>query len=102
MNIKGSHGSNPLQAACYADHTEMVQLLIRNGTDVNIKYSYGWDSLTNALASGHTKVIDLLPDFRKLLAVTESSALLGPSALVHEVRSSGIVISENHRTIIAG
>ena len=80
----------------------MVQLLIRNGTDVNIKYSYGWDSLTNALASGHTKVIDLLPDFRKLLAVTESSALLGPSALVHEVRSSGIVISENHRTIIAG
>jgi ankyrin repeat protein len=102
VNTKGGHGSNPLQAACYAGHTEMVQLLIRNGADVNIKDSHGWDSLTNVLAGGHTKVIDLLPDYRKLSAITGSSALLGPSALVHEVRSSGIVISENHRTIIAG
>jgi hypothetical protein len=79
-----------------------VQLLIDNGAYVNTKDSHGWDSLTNALAGGHTKVVDLLLECRKALAVTESSVMLSPTALVHAVRPSGIIISEDERTIIAG
>jgi cytohesin len=50
----------PLHSATAGGHTEIAELLIDNGADVNANEDYGWTPLHNAASEGHMEVAELL------------------------------------------
>ena len=53
-------GMTPLHYAADEGHTEVVELLIANGADVNAKDDSGWTPLHRAVSKVHNKIAKLL------------------------------------------
>ena len=63
VDTKSKFGITPIYQAAFFGKTEVVQLLLLNGANVNIKDTRkGWTPLHCAIAEGHSKIIELLVD----------------------------------------
>uniref|UniRef100_A0A1X7SKV0 Uncharacterized protein n=1 Tax=Amphimedon queenslandica TaxID=400682 RepID=A0A1X7SKV0_AMPQE len=49
-----------LSIACKEGHTEIVELLLKHGADVNVINKYGDTPLSRACLKGHTEIVKLL------------------------------------------
>ena len=58
MNAKDDKGGTPLHVAAWEGHTEVAELFIAKGADMNAKMEDGDTPLD--LAKGHTETADLL------------------------------------------
>ncbi|SDZ43165.1 ankyrin repeat domain-containing protein [Bacillus sp. 166amftsu] len=57
---KNSNENMPLHAAVANKQVKLVELLIKNGADINAKQSGGWTSLHEAALLGNTEIVELL------------------------------------------
>ncbi len=59
-DITGAGGATPLIGAAANGHTEVAELLLQQGANVNARDNNGRSPLINAAAFGHTEVAELL------------------------------------------
>jgi len=60
VNAQGGEYANPLQAALYSGHEQMVRLLFEKGADVNAQGGHFGNALQGASCRGHEQVVRLL------------------------------------------
>ena len=60
MNARDMFGYPPLMRAVQGGNTEITQLLLDAGADVNAKNVYGSTELMEASYRGHTEIVKLL------------------------------------------
>ena len=57
LDQRDNEGNNALITAYKMGHTEMVQLLLANGANINAQDKNGWTILMMAAYKGHTKIV---------------------------------------------
>jgi ankyrin repeat protein len=79
FNVKNSEGFSPLILACYRGNTEVVELLIENGSDVNDSSSMG-TALMAAAVKGNLEIVQMLLDKKASVNVADAN---GTTALIY-------------------
>ena len=88
INAKDDNSLTPLHSASYNGHTEVVNLLIEKGADINVKdTSRGATPLHYASENGHTEVVNLLIEKGADIHVKDNSG----NTPVHYARSTEVV-----------
>jgi ankyrin repeat protein len=64
-----------LLTACENGHTDIVELLLDRGSDINVKDEYGNTPLIMASRNGHVDIIQLLLDNGADIEVTDNRGL---------------------------
>ncbi len=62
VNAQAGNYGNPLQAASYKGHGQIVQILLNKGADVNAQAGYYGNPLQAASYGGHDQVVQILLD----------------------------------------
>jgi ankyrin repeat protein len=60
MWVRSSRGKTALHLASENNHTQVVRVLLREGTDPTATSDGGWTALHNAAKRGHHRIVDLL------------------------------------------
>jgi ankyrin repeat protein len=71
VSAADTFGNTALLYACRGGHADIVELLFRNGADVQVKNKQGMDCLDFAEVRGHEKVAGILRGAKLLLSIRE-------------------------------
>lgn len=81
--MQGDQYNNTLQAASVTGHSEVIQLLLDNGTDINALGEKYTNTLQAAIVRGRVDIIELLTDNGTDIYTQGRSTLQAASALGH-------------------